>query len=601
MTIHSKQASYPAAGKTSWKPDEKADYRGGAGVPGEGWWHPKSVLALDFLNDAYASQGAASSLAALLSTTRSSTDYGFDAGGNLVQFSANTARRADGIGLFAGGQFTNKIRNPRGEGATVGVVGAGGALPTNWAVGVGAGLSTEVKGVGTESGLPYVELRISGTASSTTDYTLLFDNSTNAAGAAGDAWGVDMRVRAVAGTQVPIRVAGVDYAGGTAQNVASSAPATPTGSIARLQKTFVSAYATTTNVRAMMRVAVSSGVAYDFTLRIHAPKLCKIGVAYGPELVVNPGNPFSATTGWTPGNNVSVAVASGALRVQKAAPSGGATATTSFNAADGYIKFESAGATPGGGSPGSRIDIGVTGALSSVLNSFTVQTAATRWIPVQAAALILQMSAGGTTAGNYVDYAGVSVKQAIFGYFPDWPILPPAGIPGDATKFADDIRAVAEGSDAFAGWAAAGLGAGLTVLAVVNLSHAGEASARAIANISDGTSNNRLRLFVDVDGKPAAQVVSGGAAIATATLATAASGGRLAIAVNFDPADGLYLVRKAELENASAALASMPGSLNSMNLGGNQIASANFNDAIEQIQICRPLSPAEANAWVKAA
>jgi len=47
------------------------------------------------------------------------------------------------------------------------VAGTPGTLPTNWGVSAPAGLATSVVGLGTENGLPYVDLRINGTATGT--------------------------------------------------------------------------------------------------------------------------------------------------------------------------------------------------------------------------------------------------------------------------------------------------------------------------------------------------------------------------------------------------------------------------------------------------
>ena len=47
------------------------------------------------------------------------------------------------------------------------VPGTPGTLPTDWSVSVPAGLTTNVIGTGVESGIPYVDLQIVGTATST--------------------------------------------------------------------------------------------------------------------------------------------------------------------------------------------------------------------------------------------------------------------------------------------------------------------------------------------------------------------------------------------------------------------------------------------------
>lgn len=89
---------------------------------------------------------------------RTTAGWCFDATGTLVQVPADTPRfdydpaTLACRGLLLEETRTNSVRNPRAEGATPGVVGAGGVLPTNWAVGALAGLTATV--VGRLQGVP---------------------------------------------------------------------------------------------------------------------------------------------------------------------------------------------------------------------------------------------------------------------------------------------------------------------------------------------------------------------------------------------------------------------------------------------------------------
>lgn len=178
------------------------------------------------------------------------------------------------------------------------------------------------------------------------------------------------------------------------------------------------------------------------------------------------------------------------------------------------------------------------------------------------------------------------------------PYIPAAS--AAATRYASDVTAVAVGGEPFAGFAANGLGAGLSLLAAVDLSHVGDGAVRPLAEFSDGTTSNRLRFYIDTDDKPAASVVAGGTTLATAKLASAVAAGRVVLAVNYDPANGLYLVRKTALEEASAPLAGLPSGLATMRFGSS--VSGNYlNDFVEQVQVAKPLSRTEAKAWVQAA
>lgn len=64
-------------------------------------------------------------------------------------------------GLLREPARTRANRNPRGEGA---VAGSPGTLPTHWAAQAGSGMAFQVAGAGTEDGIPYVDLRVTGTS-----------------------------------------------------------------------------------------------------------------------------------------------------------------------------------------------------------------------------------------------------------------------------------------------------------------------------------------------------------------------------------------------------------------------------------------------------
>jgi len=70
----------------------------------------------------------------------------------------------------------NFIPNPFMSGA---VVGTPGTLPTGWSVRQPNGMTTNVSAVGTESGINYIDLSISGTASATTSYQLQTNTTTS--------------------------------------------------------------------------------------------------------------------------------------------------------------------------------------------------------------------------------------------------------------------------------------------------------------------------------------------------------------------------------------------------------------------------------------
>lgn len=91
--------------------------------------------------------------------------------GALTEYAANQPR-ITARGLLIEGSATNLIRNPRFEGATAGVIGSGGAMPTYYTL-AGSGYTLEVIGVGQESGWDYLELE--AVMSSSGSLALYFD------------------------------------------------------------------------------------------------------------------------------------------------------------------------------------------------------------------------------------------------------------------------------------------------------------------------------------------------------------------------------------------------------------------------------------------
>lgn len=200
-----------------------------------------------------------------------------------------------------------------------------------------------------------------------------------------------------------------------------------------------------------------------------------------------------------------------------------------------------------------------------------------------------------TSAWNFAG-DGVSGIYLWGGQFEPKFLTPPAIISGAtaATRLASDVSAAS-----FGWYGTAGLDAsGCSVLVAANVSHVGDSVVRPLTEVSDGTANNRLRLYIDADDKLAAQVISGGATVATAKLATALGVGRTGIAARFDPASGLRIVARG-IAGAGTSLASLPSGLNRLALGSG--AGGNyFNDLIEQAQICKPLMDGEMDAWATA-
>lgn len=106
--------------------------------------------------------------------TRASSATCFGPDGKLRTVAANVPRidydPATGkcLGLLVEESRSNMVINNGTSGAVVGVLGSGGSLPTGWSAPTSNGLTAEVLSVGVEDGIPYVDVRFSGTA--TTNY-----------------------------------------------------------------------------------------------------------------------------------------------------------------------------------------------------------------------------------------------------------------------------------------------------------------------------------------------------------------------------------------------------------------------------------------------
>lgn len=169
MSYILRSAGFTPGGSPSWPLSQPPRWRGFAGAPAPGfsaatmWWQPGDVLALDFANGRYMREGEAVSLAAVLSASRTSPATWFTQAGVLQSFGANVPAITD-RGLYPGGQRTNLVPNNTYQGAS-----AGGAFPAGWSAVNAPGVVWSVEGLGTGvDGLPYIDVRISGTNSSGT-------------------------------------------------------------------------------------------------------------------------------------------------------------------------------------------------------------------------------------------------------------------------------------------------------------------------------------------------------------------------------------------------------------------------------------------------
>jgi hypothetical protein len=219
--------------------------------------------------------------------TRSSTATRINHLGVLETVAANIPRLDyDPVTLACKGLLieearTNTIRNSKNTGATVGVVGSGGVIPTYWAVTGSPGtVVREVIGTGVIDGAEYIDLRLSGTTS-TTNFGYAFEPSTGGvSGTIGQTWTEGVSVALIGGSlsnvgYIKLQLTERDGAGaGLASYGVTDVKSLLTPSLSRHVITYALVNAGTTQVQPNILVGwTSTGVAVDITLRLSAPQL----------------------------------------------------------------------------------------------------------------------------------------------------------------------------------------------------------------------------------------------------------------------------------------------------------------------------------------
>ncbi|WP_311269748.1 phage tail protein [Sphingobium sp. WCS2017Hpa-17] len=206
-----------------------------------------------------------------VSFSRSSAGNRTNAAGSLVSEAANVLRfDYDPIthallGVLIEPSSANEIANNLNSGAVMGVIGSGGALPTNWTYSSGDGLTRQIVGISTVGGMEYIDLRVFGTVSSNMSVTLRPEGSVSAA--AGSTWANSIHAALIAGSMANVTGfqlrAGSD-AGGTSLTSVLDANLTRYSNIRTLTGTIAS--------NTLRWIYTAAGVAVDFTLRLAIPQ-----------------------------------------------------------------------------------------------------------------------------------------------------------------------------------------------------------------------------------------------------------------------------------------------------------------------------------------
>jgi hypothetical protein len=179
-----------------------------------------------------------------------------------IEYDANGNRK----GLLIEEARTNRIRNSVAGGA---VVGSPGSLPTYWAV-FGGTAATEIVATGTEAGVAYVDVRITGNPATG---IFNFESSTQILASEGESWSLNLNARIVAGDTTNVnelrpsinwRSSGAFLSRVTGEDFKDETNAGPR---------IVSGTAPATTDRVLPQIFVSCSGDVDFTLRVYAPQL----------------------------------------------------------------------------------------------------------------------------------------------------------------------------------------------------------------------------------------------------------------------------------------------------------------------------------------
>jgi hypothetical protein len=187
---------------------------------------------------------------------------------------------------------SNTIRNSSIAGA---VVGTPGTLPTYWSQTQNIGIVPAVAAVGTDNGIDYVDIKVTGTTATGHQVNIYIETGNGISAASGQTWTSSIFLRLVGGSTAnlnqidhliqPLNAAQVVLAG--IDVVYSAATINTWTSMTRVTSTGTLGDATTTYVRSVLTFNFATApVAVDITLRIGWPQLEQSAAASPPQRTV---------------------------------------------------------------------------------------------------------------------------------------------------------------------------------------------------------------------------------------------------------------------------------------------------------------------------
>lgn len=241
--------------------------RGGGGARAVPFISDGAILPVSWFRRPHTPAGAAATAVAADGVTMS-------------VFAQNTVRpQGAARRVLVEGPSTNLIRNPRGEGA---VIGTPGVAPTNWAIGTGTGLTWQLAGTGVAFGVPFIDVRVTGSPAGPSFLNLVFETGTGVPAVNGEQFtgSYCARLAALAAGPGPslhqVQMVELTAAGAAIgeQRVSVSLPTSGSGLLGQrfVQTATLNQGATTAHVRHGAVFEFPAGT-HDATIRIGVPQL----------------------------------------------------------------------------------------------------------------------------------------------------------------------------------------------------------------------------------------------------------------------------------------------------------------------------------------
>lgn len=210
-------------------------------------------------------------------SARQTVGWYIDVDGVLQEAAAATVRWDYSSGtrtLLDEAASTNSVPNPRAEG---GVTGSPGTEPTGWSISAsGSGITRTIVAIGSDSGIPYLDFKLAGTASAGVTFEVIFMTTTTVAATVGETWTASSYGKLIAGGYTGVTTSLNVLETGGSSTPSTSQAFTATGANLYTQRTTVTRTITTadnTHIRSRVLFAVTNGSTVDITIRIGAPQL----------------------------------------------------------------------------------------------------------------------------------------------------------------------------------------------------------------------------------------------------------------------------------------------------------------------------------------